>query len=74
MYKYNFSIIMKRKTIKSTGDDAPNTKKLKSNGEQSLTEGVEDFESRKGVSGRFNAKLFRKKLNENDFITGKLPY
>lgn len=62
---------MKRKVGKS---GAPPHKKAKSGGEQTLSEGVKQFEAQEGekeFSGRFNVKLFRKKLNENDFISGE---
>lgn len=54
---------MKRKVVKTGGQ--PN-KKPKSEG----VKVVEETEQ-KEFSGRFNAKLFRKKLNENDFISGR---
>lgn len=63
---------MKRKVPK-TGNVPSKKSKSTSNGDQTLSEGVKQFEEQeqKEFSGRFNAKLFRKKLNENDFISGK---
>lgn len=65
---------MKRKVKK--GSSVPH-KKQKSDGNQTLSEGVKQFEDGKednSFSGHFNVKLFRKKLNENDFISGKFSY
>lgn len=63
---------MKRKVPKTSNVPSKKSKST-SNGDQTLSEGVKQFEEQeqKEFSGRFNAKLFRKKLNENDFISGK---
>lgn len=59
---------MKRKVPK--GGAVPQ-KKAKTGGETTLSDGVKQFEEQTQFSGKFNVKLFRKKLNENDFISGE---
>lgn len=57
---------MKRKVKKESS--VPH-KKQRSDGNQSQFEGGKEGKS--SPSDSFNVKLFRKKLNENDFISGK---
>ena len=57
---------MKRQSGKSGGGSHKKAKTLSEDVKQS-----DEEPEKREFSGRFNAKLFRKKLNENDFISGE---